>query len=169
MINKIMVPLDGSKLAECALAYAGELGSKLGAEVVLVNVTNRVEGVRIRKELSSPKTENPLSYSEPREIEQDEYFAEEAVCSTEEESQKYLKDVAENKLEKNVKVSIEIICGKPAEELSIYANTGGVDMVVMSSHGRSGPSKWMRGNIAEKLSQSIKVPIMMIRAPGCGL
>ena len=44
MINKIMVPLDGSKLAECALPYAEELGAKLGAEVVLVNVTNRVLG-----------------------------------------------------------------------------------------------------------------------------
>lgn len=168
MINKIMVPLDGSKLAECALPYAGELGAKLGAEVVLVNVTNRVEKVRMLKEVNDPKTENPLSYKEPKEYDQFEVASEEGVCSTEEKSQQYLEEVIKDKLDKNVKVSTQIICGKISEELSIYANTSGVDLVVMSSHGRSGPSKWVRSSIAEKLSQAIRVPVMMIRAPGCG-
>ncbi len=167
MIKKIMVPLDGSKLAECALPYAGELGAKLEAEVVLVNVTNRLRGVRITKDPSNPKTENPLSYGEPLEYEAD-WFATEAVCSTEDKSQQYLKEVASNKIGQNVKVSTEIICGNPAKELSIYANTSGIDLVIMSSHGRSGPSKWARGSIAEKLTKAIHVPLMMIRAPGCG-
>jgi nucleotide-binding universal stress UspA family protein len=174
MINKIMVPLDGSKLAECALAYAGELGAKLGAEVVLVNVTNRVVGERILKDWTVTHTDaNPLSYPEPTsELGGSAYmkdmFVTEGVCSTEEKSQQYLKQVAKDKLEKNVKVSTEIICGNPAKELSIYANTSGIDLVVMSSHGRSGPSKWARGSIAEKLARAIHVPVMMIRAPGCG-
>ncbi len=168
MINKIMVPLDGSKLAECALPYAGELGAKLGAQVVLVNVTNRLRGVRITKDPSNPKTENPLSYGEPLEYEAD-WFATEAVCSTEDKSQQYLKHIASDKLEKNIKVSTETICGDPAKELTIYANTSGVDLVVMSSHGRSGPSRWARGSIAEKLANAITVPVLMIRAPGCGL
>ena len=168
MINKIMVPLDGSKLAECALPYAGELGAKLGAEVVLVNVTNRVEEMRMLKDSTNPKTENPLSFQEPKEYDQFEYASEEGVCSNEVESQKYLKEVAKDKLDKNVKVSTQIICGKVSEELSIYANTSGGDLVVMSSHGRSGPSKWVRSNIAEKLTKAILVPVMVIRAPGCG-
>ena len=70
MINKIMVPLDGSKLAECALPYAGELGAKLGAEVVLVNVTNRIEEMRMLKDSPNPKTGNPLSFQEPKEFDQ---------------------------------------------------------------------------------------------------
>ena len=168
MINKIMVPLDGSKLAECALPYAGELGAKLGAEVVLVNVTNRVEEMRMLKDSSNPKTENPLSFQEPKEYDQFEHASEEGVCSNEVKSQQYLKEVAQDKLDKNVKVSTQIICGKVSEELSIYANTSSVDLVVMSSHGRSGPSKWVRSSMAEKLSKAILVPVMVIRAPGCG-
>jgi nucleotide-binding universal stress UspA family protein len=169
MINKIMVPLDGSKLAECALPYAAELGEKLGAEVVLVNVTNRVLGERILHDLDHPRTDtNPMSIAEPKEYEKDAFITE-GVCSTEDKSQKYLQGIAKDKLGKNVKSSTEVICGKPAEELSIYANTSGIDLVVMSSHGRSGPSKWARGSIAEKLSKSIQVPVLMIRAPGCGI
>ena len=146
----------------------GELGAKLGAEVVLVNVTNRVEEMRMLKDSTNPKTENPLSFQEPKEYDQFEYASEEGVCSNEVKSQKYLKEVAKDKLDKNVKVSTQIICGKVSEELSIYANTSGVDLVVMSSHGRSGPSKWVRSNIAEKLTKAILVPVMVIRAPGCG-
>jgi len=166
MINKIMVPLDGSELAECALPYAEELGAKLGAQVVLVNVTNRVQGMRILKDLNNPKTESSISYNEPKEWER-EVFMTEGVCSTEEKSLKYLNNIAKDKLGKNVKVSTEVICGKPAEELTIYANTSGIDLVVMSSHGRSGPNKWARGSIAEKIAKAIHVPVMMIRAPGC--
>jgi nucleotide-binding universal stress UspA family protein len=167
MIKRIMVPLDGSKLAECALPYAGELGAKLGAEVVLVNVTNRLKGFRVLKDPSKPIVSDTIAYGEPLEYEKD-WFATEAVCSTEEQSQKYLKHVADDRLDKNVKVVTEIICGNPVKELTIYANTSNIDLVIMSSHGRSGPNQWARGSVAEKLAKSITVPVMMIRAPGCG-
>jgi nucleotide-binding universal stress UspA family protein len=167
MIKRIMVPLDGSKLAECALPYADELGAKLGAEVVLVNVTNRLKGIRVLKDPSKPIVSDTIAYGEPLEYEKD-WFVTEAVCSTEDQSQKYLKGIANDKLDKKVKVRTEVICGNPTQELTIYANTSGIDLVVMSSHGRSGPSKWARGSVAEKLVKAIHVPLMMIRAPGCG-
>lgn len=167
MINKIMVPLDGSKLAECALPYVEELGAKLGVEVVLVNVTNRVQGYRVSTESDSTVRDKQLSYESPREWKED-WFIPEGVCSSEDKSSKYLAGISKGLQDKGVKVSTEVICGKPAEELSIYANTSSVDLIVMSSHGRSGPSKWAHGSVAEKVARRVHVPIMMIRAPGCG-
>jgi nucleotide-binding universal stress UspA family protein len=55
MINKIMVPLDGSKLAECALSYVEELATRMGVnEVALVSVTERVQGYRTFEDPSEP-------------------------------------------------------------------------------------------------------------------
>ena len=153
MYKSVLVPLDGSKLAECSLAYAEELATKLKVEeVVLVNVTNRIKGFRAIDDVGEPNEER---------------LVEEAVCSTEEKALKYLTEVGKGLREKGVKVVAEVLCGKPAEEIVIYANTSGCDLVVMSSHGRSGPAKWTRGSVAEKVFKGVNVPVMMIRAPGC--
>jgi len=54
MIKKILAPLDGSKLAECVLPYVEEIATKLNAEVVLVTVTNRIQGYWPFEDVSKP-------------------------------------------------------------------------------------------------------------------
>ena len=55
MIKKIVVPLDGSKLAECALPYVEEMATKMAVdEVVLISVTERVKGFRPIEDASQP-------------------------------------------------------------------------------------------------------------------
>ena len=60
MYKKVLVPLDGSKLAECALPHAEEIASKCGAEVMLVSVTERIQGYRPIKDYSSSLGEQLL-------------------------------------------------------------------------------------------------------------
>jgi nucleotide-binding universal stress UspA family protein len=66
-----------------------------------------------------------------------------------------------------VKVQTEVLLGNPAEEITLFAKHRGVDLIVMSSHGRSGPSRWAYGSVADKVSRASSVPILMVRAPGC--
>jgi nucleotide-binding universal stress UspA family protein len=153
MINKIMVPLDGSKLAECALLYAEELATRMAiSELVLVSVTERVQGYRT--------FEDP---SEPTEVR----LAPEGVGKMESQAIRYLNRIGNNLESKGIKVSKEVLLGNPAEELIIFANSGNSDLIVMSSHGRSGPSRWAYGSVADKVTRSVKIPVMLVRAPGC--
>ncbi len=155
MIKKILVPLDGSKLAECALSYAEELAIKLGAEeVVLISVTERVIGYRAVDDLSKPTEERLVP---------------EAAGKMTKQASRYLDRISKGLEKKGIRVTTEVKFGKPAEEIIICAETEGIDLIIMSSHGRSGPSRWAFGSVADKVFRSVKTPVMMIRAPGCAV
>jgi nucleotide-binding universal stress UspA family protein len=153
MIKRILVPLDGSKLAESALDYVEEISPKLGVEeVILVSVTERVQGYRL--------IEDPNSYTEAR-------LEPEGTGKMERQADKYLKRVGQRLEEKGIKVMTDVLMGDPAKEISIYASTPGADLIVMASHGRSGPSRWAHGSIADRVLRAVCIPVMVVRAPGC--
>lgn len=164
MIKKILVPLDGSKLAECALPYAEELAEKLGAEVTLISVTNRLQGYW-PYESHGERSSRDLMQGEKTV----EHKMPVGVCSMEDHASKYLDTSAKEMEAKGIKVNKAIACGKTAEEILIYANSEKNDLIVMSSHGRSGPSTLVRGSVAQKVMKGAKIPVMVIRAPGCSV
>ncbi len=153
MYKKILVPLDGSKLAECALPYAEELaGGCQSEEVILVSVTERVKGYRTFDDPGEPLGQRLVS---------------EAAGKEEAQAQKYLDKIAKDLKEQGIKVVTEVLIGQPAEEIAIYARHPGCDIIIMSSHGRTGPSRWTHGSVANKVLAASPVPVMIIRAPGC--
>ncbi len=153
MFQKILVPLDGSKLAECSLPYAEELAQGYKTdEVILVSVTERVKGYHV--------TEDP---SQPTEIR----LTPEAAGKKERQAERYLGKIAKAMEAKGIKVRTEVLLGNPAEEITIYAKYHNIDVIVMSSHGRSGPSRWTHGSVAEKIFRSSCAPVLMVKAPGC--
>ena len=153
MLKKILVPLDGSKLAECILPYVEELAEKhVAEEVVLLSVTERVQGFRLIEDMGAPTEER---------------MAPEAVGKMERQAEKYLDRIAKRLEYKGVKVIKEVPLGDPAREIIIYAEVKGCDLIIMASHGRGGPSRWLHGSVADKVFKSVRVPVMMIRAPGC--
>jgi nucleotide-binding universal stress UspA family protein len=153
MIKNIMVPLDGSKLAECALEYAEDLAAKPGVEkVILVSVTERVKGFSA--------IEDPNSPTEIR-------LMPEASGKMEKQAANYLNRIGKGLESRGIKVEKEVLYGDPAEEITIYCENGAADLIVMSSHGRSGPSRWAHGSVAEKVLRSAKIPVMIIRSPAC--
>jgi nucleotide-binding universal stress UspA family protein len=163
MIKKILVPLDGSKLAECALPYAEEMAEKLGAEVTLFTVTNSLqgywpyEGYRERSARDMMQGENTI---QPAMIPV-------GVCSMEDHASKYLETSAKSLEAKGIKVNKRVVCGKTANEILIGAKIENNDLIIMSSHGRSGPSKLIHGSVAQKVLKGSNIPVMIIRAPGC--
>lgn len=157
MYSKILVPLDGSKLAECALPHVEKLieGSNT-QEVILVSVTEQVKA----------RTQAP----EAREL-YDMAGPEVTIAfgKKEGEAQRYLERVAEKFEGKGIKVSTDVLLWPPAEAIASCAERNNADIIVMSTHGRSGPSRWAFGSVADKVLRSSCVPVLLVRAPGCAL
>lgn len=150
MYDKILVPLDGSERAECVLPHVEALATECGAkEVLLVSVTERVRGFAMLDDSSQPLGQRLVP---------------EAVGKEEEQAQKYLDKIAKMLEAKGVKVRTEVLIGKPAEEIIIYANKTKCGLIVMASHGRSGISRWAHGSVADQVFRAADVPILMIRA-----
>jgi len=153
MYKKILVPLDGSKLAESALPHAEELAKGCGTEeVILVSVTERVQGYRAIEDPSLPLGQRLVP---------------EASGKREKPAERYLGRIAKEMESKGFKVDKEVLIGDPASEIVSYASHPGCDIIVMSSHGRSGPSRWAYGSVADKVFRATCVPVLMVRAPGC--
>jgi len=151
MYKKIMVPLDGSKLAESVLPHVEAIAKGTNAEeVILVSVTERVLGYR-------PVTD----YGPPAE----EKLVPEAVGKMEKQAQKYLDRVAKGLEAKGIKTETLVLLGNPAEEIILNAKHYGADLIIMASHGRSGISRWTHGSVADKVFRASSVPVLMVRAP----
>ncbi len=190
MFKRILVPLDGSKLAECALSYAEDLALMSKAEkLTLVSVTEKIQGVVYSSEsgekllasddpglgeISDPSARGFLPNANSiylvsgyNPINHDHGGVSIEVGKLEKQAQKYLTRIADRIEKRNIPVSIEVLVGKVAEEIIKYANEGDYDVIVMSSHGRSGPSRWTYGSVTDKIFRSVCVPLLIVRAPGC--
>ena len=152
MYKKIMVPLDGSELAECVFPHLETVVK--GCESPQVIVVQAVE---------------PLSIPYGREVSQFTSLEQVKAFETHQkvDAEKYLKEVVARLKKTGVKARAEVIYGKAGEVLSDYANKNDVDLVVIATHGRSGVSRWVWGSVADRLVRSVCVPVLMVRAPGC--
>jgi nucleotide-binding universal stress UspA family protein len=83
------------------------------------------------------------------------------------QAQRYLGRIASRLETKGDRVRTEILSWPPAESIASYAEHNGVDIIVMSSHGRSGPGRWAHGSVADRILRASRVPVLIIRAPGC--
>ena len=167
MYKKILVPLDGSKLAECALPHVEVLGKGCDTEeVILISVTERVQGYRALKNASQAgaDTEGGLWETSHRVSQR---LVSEAFGKKEKQAQRYLDRIAKKLATKGFNVSTEVLLWKPAEAIVGYAKQSKCDLIVMASHGRSGPSRWAYGSVADKVLRSSCIPVLMIKAPGC--
>lgn len=163
MFKKIAVPLDGSKLAECALPYVEELARGCGVEeIVLISVTEQV-----RAQVRAPEARELYHSREDPGVQRGGIATTVTFGKQERQAQRYLDRIAKKLKAKDVKVRTQVLCWPPAEAIASYAGENDVDIVVMSSHGRSGLSRWSHGSVAEKVFRASCVPVLMIKAPGC--
>ena len=151
MYERILVPLDGSKLAEAVLPYIEELVSKvtpgLKVEVTLFQVLSPTYYV-IAGEASAP-----VPYTEV-EIEQ-----------IKKKTMDYLDKASEGLRSKGTIVECKVGVGKAAEEIIKAADEINADLVAMSTHGRSGLSRWAFGSVTAKVLRGGNMPVLMVRAP----
>jgi nucleotide-binding universal stress UspA family protein len=175
MYNKIVIPLDGSKLAECALDQLDNLIQKGDRqEVVLVTVVESFTvlkgGVRMTDPLAASNymDEAVISRDQSRGLEIRD--GESGIVGKEaDKADKYLHQIAETLASKGIKTKIAVIGARPntAEAIVLFTKDACADLILMASHGRSGVSKLAFGNVADKVFRSSCVPILMVRPPGC--
>ena len=142
MQPKILVPLDGSKLAERAVEQAEKIAKALGHEVILFQV--------IRNPLDSAPEAGPEA-------------EEKATLDTIGKANAYLQSIASG-LEKNgIKARVEVGEGPPYAGILGLAHREDVDFIIMSTHGRTGLTRALMGSVAEKVVYTTKRPVMLVK------
>jgi len=160
MYKKVVVPLDGSKLAECVLPHLESIAKGCHTEeVILVTVTERIVGASTVKYPTAPQASVPAPEPVVR--------VPLAVGKKQKQGERYLERIAKQLKQGNIKVRTEVLLGDPADEITNYADNNNADLILMASHGRSGISRWTHGSVAERVFRATCVPVLMVRAPGC--
>lgn len=154
MYNKILVPLDGSKQAECVVPHILDLvRNNKSATIILFRVCESV----------SILADYPEDMHEPW----DEHIkavdnANRKQCSI------YLDNVEERlKTEGLENIKVESRLGKPEVLILDYIEKNEVDLVVMSSHGHSGLRRWAFGSVVDKVSHASPVSVLVVKGPEC--
>ena len=149
MYKKMLVPFDVSECAECALEHMKEIASaRTIPEVVLLTVVESA----LRQASFLYVGEDGAMQAESKAIK-----SAEAYLSTAKES---LGLGASH-------VSTVVVVGEPAETILDYLETKGVDLVVMTTHGRSGVSKWFLGSVAERVLRRSVAPLFLVPSVAC--
>ncbi len=148
MYKKMLVPLDGSELSESVLN-----------DVVTIATNCQIPEVVLLRVLE------PLDNSTIMEKHFDAKIASELDEDCHNEAASYLENIATTLKRKGIAVKVEVLSGDPAEELIKYSQHSGVDLVIMSTHGRSGVSRWVFGSVADKVIRQTELPVL-IRSGG---
>ena len=141
MYKKILVPLDGSPLAEAVLPHAQALAKSEGAEIVLLSV---------------PVTPN-LDY-----LSRTPGLATQIIEDAERETEAYLKTEVEKLTEEGTKVTSVMREGPIPEMILMVADEVHADVIAMSTHGRSGIQRWLMGSVADRVVNHAHIPVMLI-------
>ncbi len=145
MLPKILVCLDGSSLAEKVLPFVTEVALGCGSQVVLLEVT-----------MPPSATVEPLTgFYRTTPIEK--------ILREEAEARAYLKKVAQRLRKKGLKVSCVTVPGDPGETIVGYAKENAVDLVALSTHGRSGLQRLAFGSVADFVLKKSGLPILIRR------
>jgi nucleotide-binding universal stress UspA family protein len=150
MYKTLVVPLDGSKLAECVLPHVETLANGCHVENIIflrmVEPFSRVAGDYQVFSQEQIKRINSEMISE---------------------AEGYLQVLLEGLRYNGVKTKSEVIVGRPAEGIAEYATKANADLIIIATHGHSGLSRWVWGSVADRTLRSSCVPVLMVRAPGC--
>lgn len=143
--QRILVPLDGSPLAELALREAAALSKLPNTEVTLLEVI--------------PPIEDVIAIG-PHNIAIDEQWELQRA-----EALRYLQGVAKRPEWQGVSVNTAVEMGRPPETILAFAETRGIDRIVMSTHGRTGVGRWVFGSVADKVLRAASTTVVLVRPP----
>jgi nucleotide-binding universal stress UspA family protein len=141
MFKRILVPLDGSKIAECVLPHLVALAQVCEPEVQLLRVLEPYDSTARMRMI------DPLEWQIRRA-----------------EAETYLNEVADHLRSATINSSINLIDGRPSEQIIEAANSWDADLILMSSHGLSGISPWNVSSVVQQVIMRARRSIMIIRA-----
>jgi nucleotide-binding universal stress UspA family protein len=142
MYEKILVPLDGSGFAEMALRHARAIAECFGSEVIMVRVVV-----------------SPFALVSPDMV---LAGSEEQLQAMRTQAELYLKGRKGEVCQEGIKCRAMVLEGPVARTIVDFAESEGVDLIVMSTHGRSGLDRWVFGSVAEKVIRAASCPVFLV-------
>jgi nucleotide-binding universal stress UspA family protein len=139
-VDEVLVAFDGTPLSEKALAHALDVYSD--ASITVLHVIDYIEASYSAKALVGDETLRERAHERSADL----LAAAERVAAEHDRA---------------VTTASEV--GKSADEIIEYAETHGIDVVVLGSHGRSGVSRMLLGSVAETVMRRASVPVTVVR------
>jgi nucleotide-binding universal stress UspA family protein len=138
--TRILLPLDGSETAEKAVPFAVAQAERFRAQLILLRA---VEPILVTRSLAALDDARQERMDWARD---------------------YLESVATGLREHGIQVKTVVTEEAPNVAITEYAETNEVDLVVLSSRGHSGPSRWLMGSVADRIVRGASVPVLLVRA-----
>jgi nucleotide-binding universal stress UspA family protein len=141
MYKRVLIPLDGSELAEQALPHAIAQVERFSAELVLLQVVEPFPRAGVLWQAD-------IDQAEKQAIRQ---------------ARDYLEKTAATIQERGIQVKSVVMQGQPNSEIVRFAEASGVDLIVICTRGRSGLSRWLMGSVADRVVRGATVPVLLVR------
>jgi nucleotide-binding universal stress UspA family protein len=141
MISHILVPLDGSALAECVLPHVSAIAQAFSARITLLHTIARSH------ERGGEQAIDPLDWHLRKR-----------------EAKAYLDHISSQLRDANLKVQDVILNGAAAQCVMDFAHGGDVDLIALSTHGQSGLSGWNINSVVQKIMMRSYKSILLVRA-----
>jgi nucleotide-binding universal stress UspA family protein len=142
-IRKILVPLDGSELSLSAIPYAEDMAKTFDASIVFCSVVST-------DWIAYSGMETPTLYQD-------------VLNDMKDQARENIEEIAGQSRNRGFYVECFVGVGGPADEIQRIAGLQGVNLIVMSTHGRSGPTRWVMGSTADTLVRRTHLPCLLVR------
>lgn len=146
MLDPILVPLDGSQLAECVLPHTAAIARSFDSEIILLRMLEK------NQTGASAQLFDLLNWQ---------------INKT--KAALYLEKIKERFQESRLRVQTTVLEGLVAEGITEYAQSQGVKLIILSSHGRNGLTQWGISSITQKIILSAQTSLLIVRAHQYGV
>lgn len=145
MYEKVLVPLDGSELAECSLPHVKKMAKEgFVKEIVLLTVIDIYPSALLEGADTAAIYDAQLT-----------------------NSREYLANLQAQFRSEGIEVKTEILKGSTAQTIADYATENGVELMIIATHGHTGMKRLMFGSVALRILHESQVPVLLIRPAAC--
>lgn len=156
MFRHILVPLDGSRFGTRAIHYATDIARRFGAEITLLQVVKRpmpmVPSAGISPGIADPSTAEKAIEAAMQEEK-----------SNVARARRYLSGKARDIKAKDIKTSYQVIPGDPSRSIMDFSRKKHIDLIVMTTHGKSGFRRAVMGSVADAVVRESGKPVLVVR------
>lgn len=156
MFKRILVPLDGSQVSSRALSYAIEVAQQFGAEIILMKVVAPTTPF-MPSESATGLAGSPLASEVAMKA------AREQDKRNVVRSRQYLRGKLRSLTARGIKGSYHVTMGTPAKSILDFGKEKDVDLVVMTTSGKSGIKRAIMGSVADEIIRDPTFPVLVIR------
>jgi nucleotide-binding universal stress UspA family protein len=144
MYKRVLIPLDGSPVAEGVLPFVSQIAGPLDMEVILLRVLEPIV---------------PVVVEGTRRVDVEDVEGRIA------EAEAYLRPLAASLAARGVRTQTAVRRGSPvADQINTAAKSAGADLIAMTTHGREGLTRLVFGSVAEAVVRHAEVPVFLMRA-----